>query len=185
MGRAVGKEGNTGDVQATPLGVVIEIPSPLRDVLRSWRRSYGSEANGLVEPHITLVSGFTTDWDAAAAHVRHVASLGLPFTVDLQGTGTFRPVSPVVFLNVRTGAEECTALHRSLLAGPLECESVFPYHPHLTVAHEVNDSLMDLAQAELDGESMSFTVSSIGLFGTDEAGQWLLREDLALGGAGT
>ncbi|MFJ6417805.1 2'-5' RNA ligase family protein [Paeniglutamicibacter sp. NPDC091659] len=171
-------------MESTALGVVIEIPSPLRESLRAWRRAYGGDAASLVEPHITLVSGSTTDWDAAAAHVRATAALAAPFRVCLQGTGTFRPVAPVVFLNVREGTEACTALHESLLAGPLGHDLSHAYHPHLTIAHEVDDALMDAAQAELRDESMGFTVSSIGLFGIDEAGQWSLREELELGGVG-
>ncbi|GAA1497354.1 2'-5' RNA ligase family protein [Paeniglutamicibacter kerguelensis] len=183
MASGAGEETGTGGVESTALGVVIEVPSPLRESLRAWRCTYGGEAAARVEPHITLVSGSTTDWDAAAAHVRAVAALAGPFRVCLQGTGTFRPVAPVVFLNVREGTEACTALHDSLLRGPLGHDLSHAYHPHLTIAHEVADALMDSAQEDLRDESMGFTVSSIGLFGIDEAGQWSLREELELGGA--
>ena len=171
-------------METMPLGVVIEIPSPLRESLRAWRLTYGGESTAHVEPHITLVSGSTTDWDAAAAHVRAVAALAKPFNVRLEGTGTFRPVAPVVFLNVDEGGEECTALHDSLTKGPLGHDLAFSYHPHVTIAHEVDDSSMDSAQGELRNESMGFTVTSMGLFGIDTSGQWSLREELQLGGEG-
>lgn len=182
MANGAGEGTNTSGAQATPLGVVIEIPDPLRDPLRAWRLAYGGGATALVDPHITLVSGSTSDWDAAARHVRATAAQAQPFTVRLEGTGTFRPVAPVVFLNVREGAEACEALHNSLTRGPLGHDLAFSYHPHLTIAHEVDDSLMDSALHELRHESMEFAVTSIGLFGIDASGQWSLREELRLGG---
>ncbi len=168
--------------QATALGVVIEIPSPLDASLIDWRRRYGGEQAAAVAPHVTLVSGSTTDWDCAAAHVRDVASRTSVFTVCLRGTGTFRPISPVVFLNVMEGAEECGNLHDALVAGPLLHELTHGYHPHLTIAHEVEEAAMDRAQEELRGASMDFVVQKIGLFGMDSTGAWSRREELGLDG---
>ena len=184
MGIGTGERAGAGGVGSTALGVVIDIPSPFRDALRAWRSTYGGDAAALVEPHITLVSGSTSDWDAAAAHVRAVAARTAPFRVRLHGTGTFRPVAPVVFLNVCEGTDACTALHGALLQGPLGHDLAYAYHPHVTIAHEVDDELMDAAQEDLRDESVEFAVASIGLFGLDESGQWSLREELELGGPG-
>jgi 2'-5' RNA ligase len=182
MAAEAGERAESGVAQATALGVVIEIPSPLEAALRGWRRRYGGEAAAAVAPHITLVSGSTTNWKTAVEHVRTVAARCPAFRVSLRGTGTFRPVSPVVFLNVLEGAEACGQLHDALVAGPLLHELSYGYHPHLTIAHEVDDDAMDLAQEELKGESMEFMVNSIGLFGVDDTGAWSLREELGLGG---
>ncbi|MDO5744699.1 MAG: 2'-5' RNA ligase family protein [Micrococcaceae bacterium] len=168
--------------QATALGVVIEIPSPLDASLIDWRREYGGDQAAAVAPHITLVSGSTTDWESAAAHVRAVASRIASFTVRMRGTGTFRPISPVVFLNVTEGAEECGELHDALVAGPLLHELAYGYHPHLTIAHDVDEAVMDRAQEELRGVSMGFVVEKIGLFGLDSTGAWSRREELGLDG---
>lgn len=182
MGTKAGEVAGNDVAGATALGVVIEIPSPLEGPLRAWRQRYGGDRSALVAPHITLVSGSTTDWDAAVRHVHQVAARASAFTVRLHGTGTFRPVTPVVYLNVEEGAEACGKLHDELLAGPMRHEVSYGYHPHLTIAHEADDAAMDLAQEELKDESMSFTVDSIGLFGLDDSGAWSLREELGLGG---
>lgn len=168
--------------QATSLGVVIEIPSPLDDPLTNWRRKYGGDQAAAVAPHITLVSGSTTDWDSAVAHVRDVASRTPAFTVCLRGTGTFRPISPVVFMNVSEGAEQCGELHDALIDGPLLHELAYGYHPHLTIAHAVDEAALDLAQEELRCETMGFVVDRIGLFGLDSTGAWSRREELGLDG---
>lgn len=182
MGAGEGKRSGSAVSQATALGVVIELPSPLDDSLRAWRRRYGGEAAAAIAPHITLVSGSTADWDSAVAHVRKVAARISPFTVGLHGTGTFRPLTPVVFMNVTEGAGACRQLHDELVAGPLLHEVTYGYHPHLTIAHEVSETAMDLAQEELKAETMSFRVQVIGLFGVDATGAWSLREELGLGG---
>ncbi|MBV1779118.1 2'-5' RNA ligase family protein [Paeniglutamicibacter sp. ABSL32-1] len=182
MGTTAGETTGSDVAEATALGVVIEIPSPLEGPLRAWRQRYGGDRSANIAPHITLVSGSTTDWDAAVRHVHRVAARASSFTVRLHGTGTFRPITPVVYLNVEEGAEACGKLHDELLAGPMKHEVSYGYHPHLTIAHEADDAAMDLAQEELKDESMSFTVDSIGLFGLDGTGAWSLREELGLGG---
>ena len=69
----------------------------------------------------------------------------------LSGTGTFRPLSPVVFVQVVEGAEACTWLQKQVrdASGPLARELQFPYHPHVTVAHGIAEEAMDRAFAEL------------------------------------
>lgn len=185
MSNGAGEQLNTSGVETTPLGVVIEIPSPLRERLRDWRLRYGAKDATVVDPHITLVSGSTTAWEQAATHVRETAAHALPFTIRLHGTGTFRPVTDVVYLNVTEGAESCTALHDALVTGPLGHDLSFGYHPHLTIAHDVSEPMLDAAQRDLIDESMDFEVKSVGLFGIDKSGHWSLREDLDLGTAQT
>ena len=87
MVTGAGEGTSASGMENMPLGVVIEIPSPLRESLRAWRLTYGGESTAHVEPHITLVSGSTTDWDAAAAHVRAVAALAKPLQCSFRGHG--------------------------------------------------------------------------------------------------
>lgn len=181
MSIGVGEGSTASDVDTTALGVVIEIPSPLRERLRDWRLRYGGAAAAIVDPHITLVSGSTSTWDQAAAHVRSLAHRSKAFNIRLHGTGTFRPVTNVVYLNVTTGAEACRQLHDALITGPLGHDLSFGYHPHLTIAHDAAERLLDAAQKDLANESMDFEVTSVGLFGIDEAGRWSLREEIVLG----
>ena len=41
----------------------------------------------------------------------------------LRGTGTFRPVSPVVFVNVAEGISRCELLADAVRRGPLEIDA--------------------------------------------------------------
>jgi 2'-5' RNA ligase len=164
------------------VGVTIPIPEPLAGDLESWRASFGDPMAAVVPPHITLITTTpATDWDETIDHVRSVARRQRPFTVRLHGTGTFRPVSPVVFLNLVEGFDECVALHAKLQAGPLDRDLEFPFHPHVTVAHDVSTAGLDAAAKVLHAFEASFEVRSMGLYEHVPSGLWKLREELRFG----
>lgn len=180
----IGQSGASPAPHPNSLGVIISLPPALADELSAKRASYTGQDADVVPPHITLVSGRAADsWEDAAAHVRRVAASGEPFTLSLRGTGTFEPVSPVVFLNVDAGSEACAALHHELVDGPVEHLLEFGFHPHLTIAHDLAEPAMALAKADMADFSADFEVTSIGLFDY-LAGRWSLREELSLGGLG-
>ncbi|WP_434991921.1 2'-5' RNA ligase family protein [Arthrobacter sp. Ld5] len=164
------------------VGITLPIPEPLAGTLELWRASFGDPMAAVVPPHITLITTTpATDWDRTIDHVRAVARHQAPFTVRLRGTGSFRPVSPVVYLRLMEGFDECVDLHARLQAGPLERELDFPFHPHVTVAHDVSDAGMDAALEELGTFEASFDVRSMGLYEHVPSGLWKLREELHFG----
>jgi 2'-5' RNA ligase len=170
-----GRAGQVGQV-----GVVIGVPEPMASELEQWRASFGDPLAAVIPPHITLVTTTpVADWLAATEHVRKVARGQAPFTITMRGTGTFRPVSPVVYLNVSDGFDACVRLHRRLQSGPLARELEFDFHPHVTVAHDVSHASMDAAEAKLADYAATFTVSSMGLYEHDQSGVWILREELS------
>ena len=70
--------------------------------------------------------------------------------VTIAGTGTFRPVSPVVYINVEEGFDSCVDLHEKLQTGPLQRDLPFSYHPHVTIAHDVAPESLDEAETVLE-----------------------------------
>jgi 2'-5' RNA ligase len=169
-------------VDGSCVGITIPIPEPLAGALESWRASFGDPMAAVVPPHITLITTTpASDWDATIDHVRAVARTQRPFEVRLRSTGSFRPVSPVVFLKLVEGFDECVELHARLQTGPLERELDFPFHPHVTVAHDVSEAGMDAAVEELHAFEASFEVRSMGLYEHVPSGLWKLREELHFG----
>ncbi|MDJ0312467.1 2'-5' RNA ligase family protein [Arthrobacter sp. H35-D1] len=163
------------------LGVIISLPPELAAELSARRVSYSGPDAAVVPPHITLVSGRACrSWEDAAAHVRKVAAAAEPFMLSLRGTGTFEPLSPVIYLNVGAGAQACTTLHEQLVTGPLEHLPAFDFHPHLTIAHDLDEHVMSRAKNEMAGFQAEFEVRSVGLF-DQVSGGWVLREELNLG----
>ncbi len=159
----------------TVIGVVIGVPEPHASVLSWWRRQVGDPQAELVWPHVTLVppTVLVRDrLDAVVDHLAAAAAASAPFVMHLSGTGTFRPISPVVFVQVASGLGSCELLERRIRGGPVERDLDFPYHPHVTVAHGVSDADLDRAYDALAGFAARFPVSSFQLFERGEAGDW-------------
>ncbi len=172
----------SGAREGANVGVILGFPPAIAEELQRWRASFGDPMAHIIPAHITLVTTtMTEDWEATHSHVREVARRQERFTVTISGTGSFRPVSPVVFLNVEDGFGECVALHEKLQSGPLERELPFPYHPHVTIAHDVAPESLDEAETALRDYSATFPVVSMGLYEHGADGIWQLREELDFG----
>ncbi|WP_442543248.1 2'-5' RNA ligase family protein [Arthrobacter sp. KN11-1C] len=165
------------------VGVILGFPREVAQELQQWRASFGDPMAEVIPAHITLVTTTPAqDWEATREHVRDIARRQAPFKITISGTGSFRPVSPVVFLKVEDGFEECVGLHEQLQTGPLERDLPFPYHPHVTVAHDVAPESLDEAETVLKNYTATFPVVSMGLYEHDDNGIWQLREELDFGG---
>jgi 2'-5' RNA ligase len=158
---------------STTIGVSIPIPEPHGDYLQSRRADFGDPQAWDIPAHITLLPPTEVDDATYAAFRRHcaaVASDNAPFDVVLRGTGTFRPLSDVVFIQVAQGVSACEALEVALRGGPVRRKLEFYYHPHVTVAHNVGEVALDRAFAELADYSVAFRTRAFHLYelGTDE-----------------
>jgi 2'-5' RNA ligase len=101
--------------------------------------------------------------------------------VDLRGTGTFRPVSPVVYVRVTGGADQIITLESDVRSGPLARSLRFDYHPHVTVAHDVPEAVLSVAQQTLADYEATFTADCLTLYEQDAGGVWRALRDFALG----
>lgn len=157
------------------IGIAIEIPEPFGPALQEARAAFGDPFAGDIPPHITLLGPTVVDesaLDEVYAHLERVTAQAAPFRVILRGSGTFRPVSPVVFVIVAQGIAECEELEGAVRSGVLDQELRFNYHPHVTVAHEVDDEALDLAFEEMAGFEASFDVTGIHLYEHGDDGVW-------------
>lgn len=168
------------------VGVAIAIPQPHASVLAKWRREVGDPAGDLVFPHVTLLPPTpisTADMAKVEDHLAKAAAAHHPFVMHLSGTGTFRPTSQVVFIQVATGVSDCEVLEREIRSGPLSRELIFPYHPHVTVAMDIDDARLDDAYDGLAGFVARFSVDRFVLFARDPDGRWDWRREFPLAGA--
>jgi 2'-5' RNA ligase len=167
------------------IGVAIPIPDPYGRALQRSRASFGDPLAPSIPTHITLVPPVRAADGALVEeierHLRGVAAEERPFPIMLRGTGTFRPISPVVFVSLAIGISECENLERRIRRGPLERTSGFPYHPHVTVAHHLSDDLLDRAFKELSEYEAEFPVWGFSLYEHGLDGVWRPQRDFALG----
>jgi 2'-5' RNA ligase len=168
------------------VGVALAIPQPHAEVLTSWRRRVGDPAAELVFPHVTLLPPTpigALEMTAVEDHLAATAAAHHPFVMHLSGTGTFRPTSQVVFIQVATGVSDCEVLEREIRSGPLARGLAFPYHPHVTVAMDIDDARLDDAYEGLAGFVARFSVDRFVLFARDRDGRWNWRREFPLAGA--
>lgn len=168
------------------VGVAIAIPQPHATALANWRRNVGDPAADLVFPHVTLLPPTAVAADKlpdVEAHLADAAAAHHPFVMHLSGTGTFRPTSPVVFIQIATGVSDCEVLEKRIRCGVLARELEFPYHPHVTVAQDIPDAKLDEAYDGLAGFVARFRVDGVVLFSRDPDGRWQWRKEFPLGGA--
>jgi 2'-5' RNA ligase len=150
----------------TMISVSIAVPPPFAADLQRLRGSFGDPSATSIPTHVTLLSPTevaASKGPAIHEHLRRVAAAQQPFTMLLRSTGTFRPVSPVVFVQVAGGISACERIERAIRTGPLKRDVAFYYHPHVTVAHHVDDDAMDRAFNELATYECAFEVTSFDL----------------------
>lgn len=165
------------------IGVAIAIPEPHASVLSDWRHRVGDPAARLVFPHVTLLPPTPidpADLPKVGEHLATAAEQGQRFVMHLAGTGTFRPTSPVVFVQVARGVADCERLEAAIRCGPLYRDLDYPYHPHVTVAQEVPDDALDMAYDGLAGFTARFRVDRFVLFSRDNAGAWQWHSEFLL-----
>lgn len=167
----------------TTIGVAIAIPEPHGAQLRRHRASFGDLQAETIPTHVTLVP--PTDLarvslDVVDEHLGDVAEKLPAFSMHLRGTATFRPTSPVVFVAMAEGISSCELIAGSVRSGPLQQELDFPYHPHVTIAHDLPDSALDLAFETLADFECRFDVNEFQLYVHDDDGVWRQRRAYAL-----
>ena len=168
------------------IGVAIDIPEPWGPVLTRRRIAAGDLRAEHIPAHLTLLGPTEVDplqVSDIERHLSRVAAGHPPFGLHLRGTGTFRPVTEVVFVAVAAGISECERLAAEIQAVPALCrEQRFPYRPHVTVAQDVPTEALDAVYEDLAGFEARFTVDGFTLFEHDAAGRWRVRRAFALGG---
>jgi 2'-5' RNA ligase len=161
------------------------VPEPYGTELRRHRASFGDQQAEAVPTHVTLLPPTLVDeaaMDDIDEHLLKVALAHPRFVMQLRGTATFRPNSPVVFVALTEGISACELLSESIRTGPLERDLPFPYHPHVTVAQDVPPAVLDEVYDDLAGFSARFRVDRFTLFEHSGDGRWKPRRDFLLEG---
>lgn len=167
------------------IGVAVPIPEPFAEHLQRVRAELGDPLALFIPPHITLVPPTAVAPERlpeVAAHLAEVAATHEPFVLELAGTASFRPVSPVVFVRVVRGADACCSLEAAARTGVLAQDLRFAYHPHVTIAHDLDDGALDVAETVMADFTATFPVDRFALFEHGSDGVWRAVRDLSLTG---
>ncbi|WP_353950944.1 2'-5' RNA ligase family protein [Knoellia sp. S7-12] len=166
-------------------GVAITVPEPHGSVLQAARERVGDPLARFIPPHITLLPPTEIDEPSLAAFEKHlevVAAAHAPFQMTLSGTGTFRPLSPVVFVQVSSGISQCELIETAVRNGPVERHLDFNYHPHVTIAHNLGEEQLDAAFDGLVDFRCTIEVAAFELYHQTDDGVWGPLSSFALEG---
>ncbi len=166
-GEAVRTAGSGAGHGVATIGVTIALPAPYGAELQKARADYGDPLGRSIPAHITLLPPTEVPADLLEAvhwHLLGAAARHRPFRVLLHGSGSFRPVTPVVFARLEAGLRECRLLEASVRSGLLARELAFPYHPHVTVAHQVDEPALDRAYRDFRDYRAEFVVPGFDLY---------------------
>lgn len=169
----------------TTVGVAIPVPPPFGEQLREARASFGDPMAATVPSHITLIPPTPIpedDVDAFAGALADAADSVGGYPLRLRGTGTFRPISPVVFVAVSQGISYTELLAQAVrrALGTSVADAEFPFHPHVTVAHGLDDDALDRAYDELSDFECRFRVDSFALYTHHDDTGWVPQRRFAL-----
>lgn len=166
----------------TTIGVAIAVPEPWAGELQRHRASFGDVHAESIPTHVTLLppTQVPPPLDTIDEHLDTVAAATSAFSVRLSGTSTFRPVSPVVFVVLVEGFDGCQMLAAAIRRGPLGQQLAYPYHPHVTVAHDLPDDVLDRACERLAGFDCTFDVTAYHLYVHETDGVWRPRRSFPL-----
>jgi 2'-5' RNA ligase len=176
--------GDVVTVEPAVIGVALSVPAPAATILNDARTRSGDPLAALIPAHITLLGPTEIDpdrFDDVHRHLTEVAAAHEPYSVHLRSTGTFRPLTEVVFVAVAAGIGECERLADAVRGGPLERQLHFPYHPHVTIAHDVPTEALDRVYAELADFETEFEVDHFTFYVHGADGRWRPQRDFALG----
>ncbi|WP_129662294.1 2'-5' RNA ligase family protein [Rothia uropygialis] len=157
---------NNGKISVSPtilpghsyLSLVLDVPLQVHEDVIRWRSEHCTGTG--VPLHITIFIaelGENPEEEATGflSELREKCRGLAPGNLTLSGTGTFRPMSDVVFLSVGEGEDFLTDLHERCLS-LRQSASPFLYHPHMTLTQNENRSTLEAALADFRDYRVTF-----------------------------
>jgi 2'-5' RNA ligase len=155
-----------GEGQVNSFALVSYIPQPLAGFLNRLRAELVQECHA--RAHVTVLPPrpLPCDADEAWRDLQSRLQDFQPFLVELGPIEIF-PVTQVVYLSVLSGYAELKRLHSILNSGQLAFEEPFVFHPHVTLAQDMEPpqvaAVLETAAGRWKeyGESRSFVVDRL------------------------
>jgi 2'-5' RNA ligase len=127
---------NGAGIRVNSFALVSYLPGPLGGFLDRLRsdlvRECHAKAHVTVLPPRPILGPVEDAWEELQAGLQDFQ----PFCVELGEIEVF-PVTEVVYLSIKLGFAELERMHYAVNSGRLRFEEPFHYHPHITVAHEI------------------------------------------------
>src|SRR5260370_3495590 len=171
-------KGPTAWDRINSFALVSYIPEPLAGFLDRLRQEL--VPNCFLRAHVTILPPrpIASTHEDAWKVIRGVAPELPPFEVELAGVEVF-PVEAVLYIKLAAGMAELRRMHAALNMSGLCFQEAFSYHPHVTLAQDLNpdelDELVSVARARWAEFSFptKFRVEKIVFVQNTHRDQWL------------
>ena len=137
----------------------------------------------MIPTHITLVPPTEIDDVHLTEVEKHLEEVAAERQTLLRPPARHRHLPPGLAGRVRDagrGHLPVRAARPAVRRGPLDVDLQFPYHPHVTVAHHLEDPLLDRAFDELADFECEFDVDGFHLYVHDDEPAGSPRRDFPL-----
>ena len=128
--------------------LVIYLPDPLGAYLDDLRREMVPGCNPHAHVSVLPPRPLPVAPEAAIEEARGIVGGFAPFDIELGRIEKF-DVTDVIYISVEDGAGQLRRMHQTLTKGALAYQEPFAYHPHVTLAQEIEEgqvaSLAELA----------------------------------------
>jgi len=133
--------------------LVIYLPDPLGGFLDDLRRELVPGCSPHAHVSVLPPRPLPVAPETAIEEAREIVSGFAPFDIQLGQIEKF-DATDVIYISVEGGTEQLRQMHRSLNQGALAFPEPFSYHPHVTLAQEIEagqvEVLRDLAARRWD-----------------------------------
>lgn len=181
-----------GGGQVNSFALVSYIPQPLAGFVDRLRAELVQECHA--RAHVTVLPPrpLPCDTEEAWRSLQSQVQDFQPFLVELGPVEIF-PVTQVIYISVLSGHAELKRLHAMLNTGQLTFEEPFVYHPHVTLAQDIEPSrvaaMLETAATRWNeyGGSHSFVVDRLTFVQNTIENRWTdlrgcaLTSDAAIG----
>jgi 2'-5' RNA ligase len=116
--------------------LVIYIPPPLGIFLDDLRRELVPEYNPHAHVSVLPPRPLKVDWQDASGQARTLTGNSSPFDVELTAIEVF-PRTDVIYIEIGAGGQQLHDLHRAMNTSALEFCEPYEYHPHITLAQNI------------------------------------------------
>ncbi len=172
--------------------VVSYLPDPLAGFLDQLRLQLTPDSNP--HAHVTILPPRPIPGDTNLSSAIHQLAEGSaacqPFEIRLGAIDIF-PVSNVIFAELAIGSEILHELHATLNSGLVEFSCPFPYHPHITIAQDLQpgqvEAMFQVARNAWAGYlgPRSFRVDAMSFVQNVARGIWVDIAKIPLGSPAT
>ena len=165
-------------------GIAIFPSKPIQDEANSYRKRYDPKY-ALIPPHITLKEAFHANEETInelVDELKHIANDMDPFTININKTSSFAPVTNTIYLKVEP-IQQLIDLYEKMHEGKFPNNKEHAFVPHITIGQNLSDGEYSDVSGSLQMKKVEHedVIDRFQLLYQLENGSWTVYESFVFG----